>query len=301
MKTLEYAALGLTLTESDSHLLEYASMLAGFGVFHRLEFVHVAVPVHYSDATFDPDSLQAEMRTTVERFFPNNPAALPWDVHVVRGERIDGLLDFVQKSGVGLMVVGHRRNRSGQRFLSQRLAMISPASVWMIPEGTPCRLTHVLAPVDYSSHSADSLAIATGLSQLAGLTQCTALHVYFDSSVIRYDETVLRIVGQERNTFSQFITPLDLHSVTVEPLFEESNNVARTILRVAAERNCDLIVMSTRGRSRAASILLGSETAQTMMESPIPVLAVKHRGAMMSLYQVLSGGELRQRPMPHTN
>jgi nucleotide-binding universal stress UspA family protein len=87
----------------------------------------------------------------------------------------------------------------------------------------------------------------------------------------------------------------------VTPIFEESSNVTRAVLRIVDERKCDLIVMSTRGRSSAASILLGSETAQTLMESRVPVLAVKHRGAFMNLFQVLSSSEVWLKSGPKTN
>ena len=79
----------------------------------------------------------------------------------------------------------------------------------------------------------------------------------------------------------------------------EGADVASTIRRVAEDRRCDLIVMGTRGRSRAASVLLGSETEQTIIESRLPVLAVKHYGARLRLLQALfrerfrKGGDLR--------
>jgi hypothetical protein len=53
--------------------------------------------------------------------------------------------------------------------------------------------------------------------------------------------------------------------------------------------------MGTRGRSRAASILLGSETEQTMIHTSVPVLAVKAHGANLRLLQVLLDERFRDR------
>jgi SulP family sulfate permease len=72
-------------------------------------------------------------------------------------------------------------------------------------------------------------------------------------------------------------------------------------VRVAAQHEADLIVMSTRGRSRAASILLGSVATQVMIEAPVALLAVKHYGAMMNLFQALQQSQFWARRNPKTN
>jgi nucleotide-binding universal stress UspA family protein len=88
---------------------------------------------------------------------------------------------------------------------------------------------------------------------------------------------------------------VNLHGVDLTPVIEESPNIAATIHRVAREQRCDLIVMGTRGRSAAASVLLGSETEQTMVETQIPLLVVKQRGARLRLLPALLDDRFRRR------
>ena len=80
------------------------------------------------------------------------------------------------------------------------------------------------------------------------------------------------------------------------PVFEEAANVAHAINRVAAQRGCDLVVMATRGRSRSAAILLGSVTEETIVETRVPLLVVKHYGAQLGLLQALLDKGFRSRP-----
>jgi hypothetical protein len=47
------------------------------------------------------------------------------------------------------------------------------------------------------------------------------------------------------------------------------------IISVAAQRNCDLIVMASHGRSGMRALLLGSETQKVLTHSQIPVLVVR--------------------------
>lgn len=54
----------------------------------------------------------------------------------------------------------------------------------------------------------------------------------------------------------------------------EFGKVSDTIIRMAQNSECDLIAMSTRGRSTLASGILGSVAYNVVHESPVPVLAI---------------------------
>jgi len=139
------------------------------------------------------------------------------------------------------------------------------------------------------------MSVATALAEAAGLDEALALHVEFNQAVVTFDE-IDEIVAQDRDrAFALFIAPINLHGVWVKPLFVDSPNVAQTIVRTAVEQACDLIVMGTRGRSPSASVLLGSETEHCLMTAPVPLLAVKHFGARLSLLQALRDERLRKR------
>ena len=54
-------------------------------------------------------------------------------------------------------------------------------------------------------------------------------------------------------------------------------NPAETIVKVAMEERCDLIVMTTRGGSKVKRWVIGGVTEQVMRLSPIPVLPIQSR------------------------
>lgn len=301
MRSLEKIVVGLTMTDSDSHLLAYAAMLHATGIGKTFDFVHVQVRQHSAKPAETSERLRLQMQTSVKEHFNAGSDLMDPQLHVVEGAREDRLAEYTERTGAGLLLLGHRRCRRDRRSMARRMAMISPACVWMVPEGVPIRIGKVLAPIDFSSHSADSLSIACGISKKANLQECDALHVFFDDSAIRFDDSTAHLRGKEQNAFQQFVRPIETHDVTVNPLFEESSNVAHAILRMAEQRQSDLIVMNTRGRSAAAAVLIGSETSQTMTESKIPVLAVKHRGAHLNLLHVLTHRELWSQGSPRTN
>ena len=165
--------------------------------------------------------------------------------------------------------------------------MAAPCSVWLVPEGSRAAVDRILAPVDFSSRSADALGLACSIAAAAGVEHCLGLHVRFNPAATTFDGYEQIEMEEVAQAFYLFIARIDMHGVSVVPRFEEGANVGVAIDRVATELDTDLIVMNTRGRSSASSVLLGSETEYVIMASRRPVLAVKRFGARLRFLEAL--------------
>jgi sulfate permease, SulP family len=128
-----------------------------------------------------------------------------------------------------------------------------------------------------------------------------ALHVFFREITAHYPEQLEKVRTGELQEFDRFMSKANTHGFAVERRLEEGPAPSKTILRVANNQGSDLIVMNTRGRSRAGAVLLGSVTTQVMVETPVAILAVKHFGAMMGLFQALKDQHVLQRPSLKSN
>ncbi|WP_315924629.1 universal stress protein [Mesorhizobium sp. SP-1A] len=63
--------------------------------------------------------------------------------------------------------------------------------------------------------------------------------------------------------------------VAVEPYHVADSRAADAILQTAAAKGCDLIVMASHGRRGVERVLLGSQTAEVVAHSGVPVLVVR--------------------------
>ena len=293
--------VALSDSPTDQGLVRYAQLQAKLGFARHYHFVHVRTPAQIAGDARPESQILRTMEELVGEHFGSANSRVTTSCHVLTGVRVDQLLEFISAQRCDLVLLGHRKDRSGQRSLARRLAMIAPSSVWMVPEGAPLTLSEIMAPTDLSDHSADSVHVAADIAKGAGLKRCVVTHIFSDPAIIRYDEHDDEVRKNEQAAFDKFIGPIDCQGIDMQPYFMEGYNIAHTILHAAKEYGSDLLVMSTRGRSRAASILLGSVTSQVMTESPIAILAVKHFGAMMNLFQALKESRIWTQNDPKTN
>jgi nucleotide-binding universal stress UspA family protein len=293
--------VALSGTVSDRKIVEYAARFAALGFAKHYHFVHVRPQSPAVDKASQKQELTLYMEELLSNHFAGDRSRTTASCHVLEGDPVDKLIEFSVDQRCDLTIVGHRSGRTGQRRIASRLALVGPGSVLMLPELAPTTISKIMAPVDFSDQSADSVQVAASVAKAAGLEECTLTHVYSDASSIHYDEHQKNLEREERNQFSQFISKIENYGVKLTPFLLEGNKIAESILYAAKEQQSDLIVVNTRGRSKAASILLGSVTSQVLIQSPVAVLAVKHFGAMLNLYQVLRENEFWMKSGPQTN
>lgn len=145
---------------------------------------------------------------------------------------------------------------------------------------------HILIATD-GSELADKgvehgLALASALgSQVSVLTVSeplsseaikAALAGGIEDPVGRYDQQMDTLMKER---FASIERRAEKHNITVEFVHEIDDSPAEAIVRFAKLRNCDLIVMSSHGRRGARRLILGSQTAEVVTTTTIPVLVIR--------------------------
>lgn len=131
----------------------------------------------------------------------------------------------------------------------------------------------ILHPTDFSELSDAAFRVACSLAQDHGARLVVA-HVYPPPAT--HGELVARRQDddfeKELRRVLERVRP-ENPAIPVEHILEEGH-AAETILRLAKERGCDLIVMGTHGRTGVRRLLLGSVAEQVVRQAPCPVLTL---------------------------
>lgn len=133
----------------------------------------------------------------------------------------------------------------------------------------------ILCPIDFSQPSLEALRMACSLARDYS-AKIVLLHVKprepNPSGVMSMppEPPEARLELQQRLDSVSVADP----SLTVER-YLVVGDVATDILRIAAEKQCDLIVMSTHGRSGLSRLLMGSVAESVLRQAPCAVLTVR--------------------------
>lgn len=287
--TFDQLVVALGSPSGDKGLIAYAALLARLGGSRTVRFVHVADPDE------DSAALRAQMRITVTATAPSLLGLAEYDV--VHGALTDRLLAYIDEFQADITIIGAKRHKLGVR-----LAMVAPCSVAVLPNDVAPRISHVLVAVDFSHDAAATMRWASSLIAADPSIRCTALHVMTHESNFLFagheseeaQMQAMRGLLTEANRDGAEVVPRLAEvrrssEILSLPSSVHGSDVANTVLEEAKACGADCIALSTRGRSRSASILLGSVAEMVMERSSLPLLVGKPAGRRLGLADILLG------------
>jgi nucleotide-binding universal stress UspA family protein len=145
---------------------------------------------------------------------------------------------------------------------------------------------HILIPTDGSALADKALDHGLGLAKALGsaVTLVTVTDFWsplamahealrghphpaeqFESEMAAAAEKVLRAAQQKA----------EAHGITAATVHVADKHPAQGVIDTAMDVGCDLIVMSSHGRRGAKRLMLGSQTAEVVTHTTIPVLVIR--------------------------
>ena len=210
------------------------------------------------------------------------------DVHTeVRwGAAFREIIHAVQEEGHDLVVAGTRGRSTIARLLvgstSTRLVRKCPCPVW-IAKADVRPLTSILAPIDFSEVSHESLRLA---GALAAAVKCPLhiLHVFDPGYSYLFESLAEEAVDfsppwRRHQVISQLRTFAVESGLAVEPILHaEHGDVAHQIVATAEKIDAGLVVVGTMGRAGVGGLLIGNTAEKVLHTCGRPLLAIKPLG-----------------------
>ena len=92
------------------------------------------------------------------------------------------------------------------------------------------------------------------------------------NAATRYDQQIDSLMKER---FALIKDRAKEYDIKVNLTHEIDDSPAEAIVRTAKLSECDLIVMSSHGRRGVQKLLLGSQTSEVLVKTPVPVLVIR--------------------------
>ena len=259
-------------------------------VLHTIEkfphdYVHLLSGTAHSNMK---QKLEEEAMNKIKAMLPEELLGSEDIVPIVRfGKPFLEIIKVAKEKDVDLMAIGTHGRAGVDRVIlgsvAERVVRKAGCTVMVIRNRKYVGFKRIIVPIDFSDCSRKALEYAVATAR-AHSSKLTILHVYEGSFVEPYvkaanseeeaNEIMKEIERVNETKYDEFLKTVDLSGVEYEKLLEKG--IPETeIVDIAMEKQANLIVMGTHGRSGIKHILIGSTAEEVVRAVHCDIIIVK--------------------------
>ncbi|MEM8893149.1 MAG: universal stress protein [Bacteroidota bacterium] len=291
----------LDSTEMDDVLLQYTAMFAEAMNVKKIYFIHIVKSLEI------PEALKKEFpemdtpldETLVDQFKPKikkyiDTDKIDYQIGIKDGNVTENILKWSKIKQIDLIIMGRKNPDAGSGANPSRIANISLCSVLIVPNNPSPTLSHVFVAIDFSAYSNRAVCRALEFKEKCG-AKVSVQNVYrvpkgYHYTGKSYDEFAEIMKENSKKDLTLFvkeneIDPTEFEYVTT---LDDDDKPADKIFVEASKKGADLIMVGSRGRTTAASLLLGSVAVALLRYNfTTPLFIVKNKEQNLGFFQAL--------------
>jgi nucleotide-binding universal stress UspA family protein len=295
MKVLKNWMVAMDFSDHDQTLIDYTYRLAQAFVPDEIIFIHITprVEIPHEFLEKEPTSKKELLSQLEERVYQKftDQGSVKCEVH-------EGTpyFDMWRESYIhhtDLIIFGEKNVKNGRKIVPENFIRKSFCSVLFVPRAE-FQVNRIWVPVDFSSGSKAALEFADQIRATYHNAEIICHHVFETPSLNlvakEQQEDYIKYYKQHsQEKMKVFIKPLKIKEVkfhcTPWVYVKPSDHVKEE----AEAHNADLIVMSSGGKNRISSFLLGSNTMEMVqLEKHLPVLILKEKIDRVKAWDILT-------------
>ncbi|WP_020526109.1 universal stress protein [Flexithrix dorotheae] len=292
----------MDLSEMDEVMMEFASFVNKAVDLDKIYFLHVAkeldlpeeLVAQYPDLIKPLDeSIEEKIEGMLDEYFSEEEKS-KIEILVKEGKPDKVILQLAKELDIEIVVLGLKTGLEGAGLVSNKVARLAPCTVVFVPEVLP-NLSRIVVPIDFSANSKLALEFAAFMAKKHDNARIICQNVYtVPSGYSRlgksYEEFAEIMKENAEKMFENFKRTLDIGNVevTCEFTLGKPNKISEQIYNFAVRRKAGAIAVGSKGRTAAASILLGS-TAEKLLNynRQLPLILVKEKTKNMGFLDAL--------------
>lgn len=284
----------------DKVLMDYVAELTKSVPDAKVYFIHISKKLEVPEeirlmfpAVAGPadEVIEAGLEDALQKNFASR-CSTSYEVVVKDGNETEQIIKWSQVKEIDLIVMGLKKSLKGSGTNPAKITSISQCSVLYVPENFSFKLDRVLIPTDCSRHSAMAVEAGLELKATKG-SQLLLQTVYkvpsgYHYTGKSYSDFALIMRHNAENQLQRFFKEnnIDEQQFRVLLTLDDDDKPAEVIFREAKAQSADMIVLGSKGRTMAASFLLGSVAVDLLrLNKEIPYMIVKDKATTMDFIQ----------------
>ena len=282
MKILEKILFAQDFTSSAKNLKTVAISIAK-------TFDSTVIPIH----VLPDDIVNAKVKQLLDETAASKLASLSKDFEnekvnlneplVEYGVPYQVIVNTAAAINANLILLGSGENKTEEKFklgtTTERIIQNSEKPVMVIKEDDTFNVKTILCPVDFSDPSKRALKNAIIFARrfkahLVILSVSEAASTSWFGSKEDLEKENAERLEKHTEDFNAFLTEFNLKGLSWSQV-EKSGNPAEEILNTIAQKNIDLLVIGTAGRTGLNRLIMGSVTEKVIREVPCSFLTLK--------------------------
>ena len=302
MYDLKRIVVSVDFSDLDEEVIRYASIVSQIMGADTIYFVHVAetldLPDHLEEsyrtvlAPVD-ETFEHEVQILVEKYFPDQDGTQA-KVDILEGKPTEELIKYGRQKDADLIILGKPEEPNKYVQLS-KIAELSTCSTLFVPHDADIKIEKIAVALDFSEYSKMALEQALKFREEGENVTIYGHHVYqipkgYSKTGKSYAEFSQIMEENAQKDAQKFFNKHSLDEDICEMRYQlsEDAKVDDELFDFAKKKDMDLLIIGSRGRTVAASLLLGSVAERLLRyRGNIPLYIVKEKNSNMSFLEAL--------------
>jgi universal stress protein E len=299
MNTLKTILVAVDFSTGSRAALEQAARIAGFNnaklhILHVVDSAAVATLAGSREESYESHARTASQgaASALERWMAQSALPAGCEVTIALGVPLHEILDHVRTLKADLLVAGIAgagESAAGAGSVSSKLARKAQVPVLLVRSNHPHAFRKMVACIDFSDTAREVVRQACHVAAQDG-ARVDFLHVWREPWVVQpyggmsEESTYPAVVftHEERQAYIQNLHQ-ELHEfvhdaaqgIKAAEVLHEAMNYGAGIADHAQEREADLVVIGSKGRTNLRYVLMGSTAERLLTRLPCSLLVVK--------------------------